>query len=93
MCHIWQWEKKAIDKKNLVKNTNLRLVKKIVPIELDLLKSTYPRRLRGFFYCCHFKVVFGLKTEFEKPKILVVMLIRNEKIIISNSEGVGKAHC
>jgi hypothetical protein len=73
MCHILPWVKKVIGQKNLVKSTNLGLVKKIVSILLDLLKSTCPRKLRGFFYYCHFGVLFGLKTQFEKLGILVMM--------------------
>jgi hypothetical protein len=48
--------------KNLVKSMNLRLVKKTVLIVLDLLKLTCPKKLRGFFYRCHFGVLFGLKN-------------------------------
>jgi hypothetical protein len=53
---------KGYQSKNLVKSTNLRLVKNIVLIILDLLKSTCPQKLRGFFNLCHFGVLFGLKN-------------------------------
>jgi hypothetical protein len=64
--------------KNLVKSTNLRLVKKTIPVILNLLKLTYLKKLKGFFYYCHFGVFFGLKTWFEKLEILVVLIALNE---------------
>ncbi len=73
------WSKSISQKlqsKTLIKNTTLRLVKKTILVILDLLKLTCPKKLKGFFYACHFGVYFDLKTWFEKPRILVVCLER-----------------
>ncbi len=63
---------KGYQSKTSVKNTTLRLVKKTIPITLDLLKSTCLRKLKGFFYACHCGVSFDKKTWFGKPRILVM---------------------
>jgi hypothetical protein len=59
------WSKSISQKlqsKTLIKNTTLRLVKKTILVILDLLKLTCPKKLKGFFYACHFGVYFDLKT-------------------------------
>jgi hypothetical protein len=45
----------------LQKHHKLSLVRKTISIILDLLKSTCPRKLRGFFYAHHFGVSFDQK--------------------------------
>jgi hypothetical protein len=69
--HLTTSQKKCWSK-TLVKGTTLRLVKKIIPIVLDLLKSTWFKRPKGFFDTYHFGGFLNHKTWFEKPRILLM---------------------
>jgi hypothetical protein len=61
----------------MVKNTTLRLVRKTILVVLDLLKSTCFRKPKWFF---------DPSFWFEKPKIIVVTLEGDPKLVLDEEE-------
>jgi hypothetical protein len=59
--NIWPLAK-GYQSKTLVKSTTLQLVKKTIPIVMNLFKLTWFRKLGGFFDTYHFGVFFYQKT-------------------------------
>jgi hypothetical protein len=53
---------KGYQSKTPVKKTHTTISQKTIPIILNLLKLTCPRKLKGFFYAYHFGVSFDQKT-------------------------------